>query len=103
MDRSSNLFQFGQKLQVLAGWLQRVKKEDPDAQAAQFWRELESTAMPQPDMLERPNSVAQSRPFDLLVFPFWSSLSHGPKRLAFYFWVLWASEQIVSMELGTGS
>ena len=37
-------------------------------------------------------SVAQSRPFDLLVFPFWSSLSHGPKRLAFYFWVLWASE-----------
>ena len=37
-------------------------------------------------------SVAQSRPFNLLVFPFWSSFSHGPKRLTFYFWVLWASE-----------
>ena len=33
-----------------------------------------------------------NRPFHLLVFPFWSSFSHGPKRLTFYFWVLWASE-----------
>ena len=38
--------------------------------------------------------IAQSRPFDLLVFPFWSSFSHGPKRLTFYFWVLWASESL---------
>ena len=37
-------------------------------------------------------SVAQSRPFDLLIFPFLSSFSHGPKRLPFYSWVLWASE-----------
>ena len=27
-----------------------------------------------------------------LVCPFWSSFSHGPKRLTLYFWVLWASE-----------
>ena len=40
-----------------------------------------------------PNSVAQSRPFNLLVFQFWSIFSHGPKRLTFYFWVLWANEQ----------
>ena len=44
-------------------------------------------------------SVAQSRPFDLLVFPFWSSFSHGPKRLTFYFWVLWASE-ILFLQVG---
>ena len=28
-------------------------------------------------------SVVQSRPFDLLVFPFWSIFSHGHKRLTF--------------------
>ena len=33
-----------------------------------------------------------NRPFDLLVFPFWSIFSKGPKRLTFYFQVLWASE-----------
>ena len=38
------------------------------------------------------SSAAQSRPFDLLVSPFWSSCSHGSKRLTFYSWVLWASE-----------
>ena len=38
--------------------------------------------------------VAQSRPFDLLVFPFWSSFGHGPKRLTFCFQVLWATEPI---------
>ena len=27
--------------------------------------------------------VVQSRPFDLLVFPFWSIFSHAPKRLTF--------------------
>ena len=37
-------------------------------------------------------SVVQSQPFDLLVFPVWSSFSHGPERLTFYFSVLWASE-----------
>ena len=42
-------------------------------------------------------SVAQSRPFDLLVSPFWSSFSHCPKRSTFYFWVLWASELIVAV------
>ena len=36
-------------------------------------------------------SVAQSRPFNLLVFSFWSIFSHGPKRLTFYFQVLWAT------------
>ena len=30
--------------------------------------------------------------FNLLVFQFWSIFSHGPKRLTFYFGVLWASE-----------
>ena len=36
---------------------------------------------------ERPhiNSVARSRPFNLLVFQFWSIFSHGPKRLTFLF------------------
>ena len=29
---------------------------------------------------------------DLLVVPFWSTLSHGPKRLTLYFWILWATE-----------
>ena len=38
------------------------------------------------------NSGAQSRPFNLLVFSFWSIFSHGPKRLTFYFQVLWAIE-----------
>ena len=37
-------------------------------------------------------SVVQSRPFDLLVFPFWSIFSHGPKRLTFQLQVLWATE-----------
>ena len=37
-------------------------------------------------------SLAQSRPFDLLVFQFWSIFSKGPKRLTFYFLVFWASE-----------
>ena len=37
-------------------------------------------------------SVVQRRPFDLLVFPFWSTFSRGLKRLTFYFQVLWASE-----------
>ena len=38
------------------------------------------------------HSVAQSRPFDLLVFPFWTIFRGAAKRLTFYFWVLWASE-----------
>ena len=37
-------------------------------------------------------SVAQSRPFDLLVSPFWSIFSGGVQRLTLYFWVL-ASEK----------
>ena len=37
-------------------------------------------------------SVVQSRPFDLLVVHFWSIFSHGPKRLTFWFQVLWAIE-----------
>ena len=43
--------------------------------------------------MPKQNSVAQSRPFDLLASPFWSSFSHGLKRVTFYFWVLWASEK----------
>ena len=39
-------------------------------------------------------SVVQRRPFDLLVSLFWSTLSRGPKRLTFYFQVLWASESL---------
>ena len=39
-------------------------------------------------------SLAQSRPFDLLVFPCWSIFSTGPKRLTFYFQVFWESECI---------
>ena len=38
------------------------------------------------------HSVAQSRPFDLLVFRFWSIFGHAPKRLTFYSQVLWATE-----------
>ena len=37
-------------------------------------------------------SVVQSRPFDLLVFQFWSICSHGPKRITFWFQALWATE-----------
>ena len=37
-------------------------------------------------------SLAQSRPFDLLVFQSWSIVSKGPKRFTFYFQVFWASE-----------
>ena len=40
------------------------------------------------------NSVVQNRPFDLLVFLFWSVFSGGPKRLTFYVQVLWASEKM---------
>ena len=39
--------------------------------------------------------LAQSRPFDLLVFRVWSIFSHDPKRLTFYFQVLWVSEFLV--------
>ena len=50
---------------------------------------------PNPNLPPPPtkNYVAQSQPFDLLVSPFWSSFSRGPRRLTFYFWVLWASEK----------
>ena len=37
-------------------------------------------------------SLAQSRPFDLLVFPLWFIFSKGPKRLTFDLEVFWASE-----------
>ena len=37
------------------------------------------------------NSLAQTRPFDLLVSHVWSIFNTGPKRLTFYFWVLWAT------------
>ena len=43
-----------------------------------------------------PSSVVQSRPFDLLVFPSWSTFSRGPKRLTFYKQVLWATEHTPS-------
>ena len=33
-----------------------------------------------------------NRRFYLLVFPFWFIFGHGPKRLSFQFWVLWAIE-----------
>ena len=33
-----------------------------------------------------------NRPFNFMVFKFWSIFSKGPKRLTFYFWVLWATE-----------
>ena len=40
-----------------------------------------------------PYSLAQSRPFDLLVFQFWVPIfSKGPKRLTLYFLVFWAGE-----------
>ena len=39
------------------------------------------------------NSLAQSRPFDLLASHVWSIFSKGPKGLTFYFWVLWATEK----------
>ena len=45
------------------------------------------------EVFGKPNSLAQSRPFDLLVFPCWSIFSKGPNRLTFYFQVFWASEQ----------
>ena len=48
---------------------------------------------PGPGCKNKKNSLAQSRPFDLLVFPFWFIFSKGPKRLTFYFQVLWASEK----------
>ena len=35
-------------------------------------------------------SVVPCRPVDLLVFHLWSIFSHGPKRLTFWFQVLWA-------------
>ena len=34
-----------------------------------------------------------NRPFNLLVFQFWSFFSKGPKRLTLYFWVVWATEE----------
>ena len=37
-------------------------------------------------------SVAQSRPFDLLVFLCWSIFIQDPKSLTFYFQALWAAE-----------
>ena len=37
-------------------------------------------------------SVVRFRPFDLAVFHVWSIFSHGPKRLTFWFQVLWAIE-----------
>ena len=43
-------------------------------------------------------SVVESRPFDLLVFPFWSIFSRGPKRLTFYLQVLWASECLLAFD-----
>ena len=45
-----------------------------------------------PSRLPLFGSVVQRRPSDLLVFPFWYAFSRGPKRLAFDFQVLWASE-----------
>ena len=39
-----------------------------------------------------PLSFAQCRPFNLLVFWFWSIFSGGPKRLTFFFQVLSATE-----------
>ena len=45
---------------------------------------------------ETRDSVFQRRPFDLSVFRFRSTFSRGPKRLTFYFQVLWASEEIMS-------
>ena len=41
-------------------------------------------------------SLAQRRPFDLLVFPFLSIFSKGPKRLTLYFQVFWASENALA-------
>ena len=37
---------------------------------------------------------------DLLVFPFWSILGGGAKRLTFYFRVLWASETKMAPDRG---
>ena len=47
-----------------------------------------ASGLPQEEALpnqgpNNPYSVVQSRPFDLLVLPFWSIFSHGPKRLTF--------------------
>ena len=36
--------------------------------------------------------LVQSRPFDLLVFPFWSISGPRPKRKTFCFQVVWATE-----------
>ena len=49
------------------------------------------------------NSVVQSRPFDLLVFPFWGILSKGPKRLTFCFQALWATEVMLAGQRLFGS
>ena len=49
------------------------------------------------------HSVAQGRPFDLLVSPFWSSFSHDPKRFTFYSWIIWASEfKLLEGEVSAG-
>ena len=40
-------------------------------------------------------SVVQSQPFDLLVSPFWSIFSKGPKRFTFYFRAFWATESML--------
>ena len=47
-------------------------------------------------------SVAQSELtcFHLLVFRFSPLFCHGPKRLTFYFWVLWATELLEVVCLG---
>ena len=39
------------------------------------------------------NSVVQNRPFDLLVFLFWSIFVWRSQKLTFYVQVLWASEE----------
>ena len=66
---------------VGCGWLTCFKQRHPESQQG----------MPL-DFQRSPCSVVQRRPFELLVFPFWSTFSRGLKRLTFYFQVLWASE-----------
>ena len=41
------------------------------------------------------DSLVQSRPFDLLVSPFWTICCHVRKRLTFFFnlWALWPTEK----------
>ena len=69
-----------QKIARICGWLGEHEILDPqNANVLRSWRSKVS--------------LAQSQPFDLLVSPFWSIFSHGPKRLTFYFWVLWATEK----------